>query len=50
MMRRIRDGKKFNESERRFIDMGSGWMVDGSPGKVIKAYNDMIMQRRFTRF
>ncbi|MFL6466854.1 MAG: YiiG family protein [Pyrinomonadaceae bacterium] len=50
MMRRIRDGKKFNESERRFIAMGSGWMVDGSPGKVIKAYNDMIMQRRFTRF
>ena len=50
MMRRIRDGKKFNESERRFIAMGSGWMVEGSPGKVIKAYNDMIMQRRFTRF
>ena len=50
MMRRIRDGKKFNESERRFIAMGSGWMVEGSPGKVIKAYTDMIMQRRFTRF
>jgi hypothetical protein len=50
MMRRIRDGKKFNESERRFIALGSGWMVEGSPGKVIKAYNDMIMQRRFTRF
>ena len=50
IMRRIRDGKKFNESERRFIAMGSGWMVEGSPGKVIKAYNDMIMQRRFTRF
>jgi hypothetical protein len=50
MMRRIRDGKKFTESERRFIAMGSGWMVEGSPGKVIKAYNDMIMQRRFTRF
>ena len=50
MMRRIRDGKKFSESERRFIEMGSGWMVEGSPGKVIKAYNDMIMQRRFTRF
>ena len=50
MMRRIRDGKKFTESERQFIEMGSGWMVEGSPGKVIKAYNDMIMQRRFSRF
>jgi len=50
LMRRIRDGKKFNDSERRFIASGAGWMVEGSPQKVIKAYNDMIMQRRFTRF
>lgn len=50
MMRRIRDGKKFSDSEERFIATGAGWMVEGSSGKVIKAYNDMIFQRQFTRF
>lgn len=50
LMRRIRDGKKFTESEERFNASGAGWMVEGSPGKVIKAYNDMLFQRQFTRF
>jgi hypothetical protein len=50
LMRRIRDGQKFSDSERRFIASGAGWMVEGSPQKVIKAYNDMIQSRRFTRF
>ncbi len=49
MMRRIRDKKPFTDSERRFISTGAGWMVDGSPAKVTKAYNDMIQSRRFTR-
>ncbi len=50
MMRRIRDGEKFSSSDRMLINSGAGWMVDGSPQKVIKAYNDMIQSRRFTRF
>jgi len=50
LMRRIRDGKKFTDSEERFNASGAGWMVEGSPGKVIKAYNDMLFQRQFTRF
>lgn len=50
MMRRIRDGKKFTDSERQFISTGAGWMVEGSPQKVMKSYNDMIQSRRFTRF
>ena len=50
MMRRIRDNKKFSDSERRFISSGAGWMVEGSPQKVIKAYNDMVQARSFTRF
>ena len=49
MMRRIRDNKPFTDCERRFISMGFGWTVEGSPAKVIKAYNDMIQQRRFSR-
>ncbi|MEO7674028.1 MAG: YiiG family protein [Pyrinomonadaceae bacterium] len=47
MMRRIRDKKPFTDSERRFIATGAGWMVDGSPAKITKAYNDMIQARRF---
>ncbi len=50
MMRRIRDGKKFSDSDKRLIASGAGWMVEGSPQKVIKAYNDMIQSRHFTRF
>ena len=50
MMRRIRDKQPFNDSEKREISMGAGWMVDGSPAKIIKAYNDMIQRRRFLRF
>lgn len=50
MMRRIRDKKPFNDSEKRFISTGAGWMVDGSPAKITKAYNDMIQARRFMRF
>lgn len=50
LMRRIRDGKRFTDSEERFNSTGAGWMVEGSPGKVIKAYNDMLFQRQFTRF
>jgi len=50
LMRRIRDGKKFTASEESFNSSGAGWMVEGSPGKVIKAYNDMLFQRQFTRF
>mgnify|MGYP001267187626 CR=1 FL=1 len=50
MMRRIRDGKKFTDIERRQIAMGAGWMVEGSPAKVIKAYNDMIQRRSMVRF
>lgn len=49
MMRRIRDNKPFTDFERRQIAMGFGSTVEGSPGKVVEAYNDMIQQRRFAR-
>jgi hypothetical protein len=50
MMRRIRDGQRYSESERMRIRMGAGFTVDGSPQKVIKAYNDLVQSRRFARF
>ena len=50
MMRRIRDKKTFSDIEKRQIGLNAGWMVSGSPDKVIKAYNSMIGNRSFTRF
>ncbi|MBK9155746.1 MAG: YiiG family protein [Chloracidobacterium sp.] len=49
LMRRIRDGKKFTDTERRQISMGAGWMVDGSPAKLMKSYNDLLQRRRMAR-
>ncbi|NOT48380.1 MAG: YiiG family protein [Acidobacteria bacterium] len=50
MMRRIRDKKPFTDFEKRQIAMGFEETIEGSPGKVIGAYNDMIRDRHFTRF
>ncbi len=50
LMRRIRDKKPFTDFERRQMAMGFAETVEGSPAKVIGAYNSMIQSRRFTRF
>lgn len=49
LMRRIRDKKPFNDFERRQIGTPSGWMVEGSPDKVINKYNDLIRNRSMLR-
>lgn len=50
LMRRIRDKKAFDDFERRQVGTFSGWMVEGSPDKVIHAYNDLIQRRSFMRY
>ncbi len=50
MMRRIRDKKPFTDFEKRQIAMGFEQTIEGSPGKVIDAYNSLIRDRQFTRF
>lgn len=50
LARRIRDKKPFSDFERRQLGTMSGWMVDGSPDKVINKYNDLIQRRSFMRF
>lgn len=42
LMRRKRDNKPFSKSELRQIGTSSGWMVDGSPDKVSRDYNDLV--------
>ncbi len=44
LMRRRRDGRGWSTGERSTLRAGrfSHWMVDGSPGKVVDAYNDVL--------
>ena len=50
LMRRIRDKKPFDSFESRQVGTSSGWMVNGSPDKVIWAYNQLISRRSMLRF
>ncbi|MEP6848062.1 MAG: YiiG family protein [Acidobacteriota bacterium] len=45
LMRRIRDHKPFDSFEKGELGTAGGWMVEGSPDKVIYAYNQLISQR-----
>ena len=45
LMRRIRDHKPFGPGERELIGTQGGWMVEGSPDKVIHSYNELIRNR-----
>jgi hypothetical protein len=49
LMRRIRDKKPFDDFERRQLGTAAGWMVEGSPDKVINKYNDLIQRRSSLR-
>ena len=42
LMRRKRDGKAYDTSEQSRLGTASGWMVEGSPDKVSRAYNDLV--------
>jgi len=45
LMRRIRDHKPFDSIEKDELGTSAGWMVEGSPDKVIYSYNQLINQR-----
>ena len=45
LMRRVRDKKPFSDFERRELGTDAGWMIDGSPDKLINKYNEMIQRR-----
>jgi len=45
LMRRIRDHKPFDSFEKEELGTSAGWMVEGSPDKVIYSYNQLINQR-----
>lgn len=41
-VRRVRDQVPYSTGERAILNAGSDWMVEGSPGKVLKAYNELV--------
>ena len=49
LMRRVREKKPFSGHERDWVGTQSGWMVEGSPDKVVYEYNNMIRNRAFMR-
>jgi len=42
LMRRIRDKVRYSSGDRMMINAGSGWMVEGSPQRLLRDYNQLI--------
>ncbi len=43
LMRRVRDKVKYSQGEMMMLDSGQGaWMVDGSPARVLRDYNELV--------
>ena len=42
LMRRIRDKTPYSQGDRMMLNAGSGWMVEGSPPRLLRDYNQMI--------
>lgn len=41
-VRRVRDQVPYSTGEQAILKPGSDWMVEGSPGKTLKAYNELV--------
>ena len=42
LMRRIRDHKAYSFGDKMMLDAGSGWMVEGSPQRLMRDYNQLV--------
>ena len=42
LMRRIRDKVPYSYGDRMMIDAGSGWMIEGSPARLLRDYNSLV--------
>jgi Protein of unknown function (DUF3829) len=42
LMRRIRDHVPYSSGDKMMINAGSGWMVEGSPARLVRDYNELI--------
>jgi hypothetical protein len=42
LMRRIRDKVPYSSGDKMMLDAGSGWMVEGSPARLLRDYNQLV--------
>jgi hypothetical protein len=42
LMRRVRDNVPYSQGDRMMLNAGSGWMVEGSPQRLLRDYNQLI--------
>ena len=42
LMRRVRDKVPYSGGDKMMMDAGSGWMVDGSPQRLLRDYNSLV--------
>lgn len=49
-LRRVRDKKAYSRSEIMQLNGSAGWMVEGSPDKVSREYNELVNRSNSLRF
>ena len=42
LMRRVRDRTPYSTGDKMMINVGSGWMIEGSPQRLLRDYNSLI--------
>ncbi len=42
LMRRIRDHVPYSSGDKMMIEAGSGWMIEGSPQRLLRDYNQLV--------
>jgi hypothetical protein len=42
LMRRIRDKVPYSTGDKMMLNAGSGWMIEGSPARLLRDYNQLI--------
>ncbi|MGL4559957.1 MAG: DUF3829 domain-containing protein, partial [Afipia sp.] len=42
LMRRLRDKTPYSQGDKMMINAGSGWMIEGSPERLLHDYNQLI--------
>jgi hypothetical protein len=42
LMRRIRDKVPYSKGDQMMLNAGGGWMVEGSPPRLLRDYNQLI--------
>lgn len=42
LMRRIRDHVPYSSGDKMMLNAGSGWMVEGSPQRLVRDYNQLV--------